>query len=151
MRQESDYRETGKPDTGYRGLHIVVVRQARLVEVQLRTGGQHYWAEQVERTSSFIGHNLKDGDGPAELLDSFKVASDLTWQRENGTALDKNRQPLCRSCARTSDRTSVATPHARVESVSTLHFLLIYDHEQQKLLDALDLGTKGSSQNNSEE
>src|SRR5204863_8123212 len=74
----SDYRENGKPLTGYRGLHVIVVRRDRFVEVQLRTGGQHYWAENVERTSSWTGYNLKDGEGPADLSEYFKDASDLT-------------------------------------------------------------------------
>jgi ppGpp synthetase/RelA/SpoT-type nucleotidyltranferase len=92
VREESDYREHGKPDTGYRGLHITVVRRERAVEVQLRTAGQHYWAEQVERTSSRTEFSMKDGEAPPDLLDYFKVASHLTWQRENGQQLDRGLQ-----------------------------------------------------------
>lgn len=84
VRSVSDYREDGKCDTGYRGLHIVVQRRDRLVEVQLRTLGQQYWAEVVERTSSRIGAALKDGQGPPELMEYLRLASDLTWQDETG-------------------------------------------------------------------
>lgn len=89
VRHVSDYRQDGKPMTGYRALHIIVVRRGRLVEVQLRTEQQHYWAEMVERTSSRTGYNLKDGGGPAELLEYFEVASALTWQREGGRGMDE--------------------------------------------------------------
>lgn len=58
------------------------------MEIQLRTTGQHYWAEAVERTASITGFNLKDGEGPEELLDYFRVASDLTWIRETGHPAD---------------------------------------------------------------
>jgi ppGpp synthetase/RelA/SpoT-type nucleotidyltranferase len=92
VREESDYRNHGKEITGYRGLHLTIAREGLLVEVQLRTEGQHYWAEQAERTSSRTGFNLKDGEGPAELLDYFRVASDLTWLRENKMAPDKDLQ-----------------------------------------------------------
>lgn len=92
VREESDYREDGKPQTGYRGLHLTVSREGRLVEVQLRTTGQHYWAEQAERTSSLTGFNLKDGDGPPDLLEYFEVASKLTWLQENAEPVDKDLQ-----------------------------------------------------------
>jgi hypothetical protein len=84
VREVSDYREDGKPGTGYRGLHVIVERRGRLVEIQLRTAEQHYWAEVVERTSSSTGFALKDGEGPAELLEYLRLASDLTWQDETG-------------------------------------------------------------------
>jgi hypothetical protein len=87
---ESDYRELGKPITGYRSLHVIVERRERLVEVQLRTTGQQYWAEVVERTSSRTGIKLKDGDGPRRLIEYFRVASDITWQQENGIRVDQD-------------------------------------------------------------
>jgi len=79
---ESDYRDEGKKITGYRSLHIIVLRQGKLVEVQLRTVGEQLWAESVERTSSRTGHNLKDGLGPAALLEYFRVASEITALQE---------------------------------------------------------------------
>jgi ppGpp synthetase/RelA/SpoT-type nucleotidyltranferase len=92
VHDESDYRAAGKPLTGYRGLHLIVVRREKFVEVQLRTWGQHNWAEQVERVASRTRENLKDGEGPADLLEYFKVASDLTWQLESGHRLDPDLQ-----------------------------------------------------------
>lgn len=92
VRGESDYREAGKPATGYRALHLVVRRRERLVEVQLRTQRQHYWAEQVERTSSRTSFNLKDGEGPPDLLEYFRVASDITWLVDNGESIPPTLQ-----------------------------------------------------------
>jgi ppGpp synthetase/RelA/SpoT-type nucleotidyltranferase len=97
VREVSDYREEGKPGTGYRGLHVVVERRGRLVEIQLRTGEQHYWAEVVERTSSATGFALKDGEGPADLLEYLRLASDLTWQHE--TERPRNDEQFARLVA----------------------------------------------------
>ena len=85
---ESDYRHDAK-DTGYRGLHVVVLRRERLIEVQLRTEREQYWAEVVERTSSRTGFALKDGEGPEELLRYFEVASTLGYQDEYGLPRDR--------------------------------------------------------------
>jgi ppGpp synthetase/RelA/SpoT-type nucleotidyltranferase len=89
VRYRSDYRQEGKPGTGYRGLHYVVIRRDRLVEIQLRTNRQHEWAEAVERTASRTGHDLKDGQGPPELVEYFRAASDVIWAQENGLAVDE--------------------------------------------------------------
>lgn len=83
IRWVSDYRRDGKPTTGYRGVHYIVERRDRLVEVQLRTRGQHLWAETVESVASRTGINLKDGDGPSELLEYFALASEIIWLNES--------------------------------------------------------------------
>jgi putative GTP pyrophosphokinase len=62
--------------SGYRALHIIVERDGRLIEIQLRTLRQHDWAEAIERTDKRLGINLKSGDGPAELLEYFRLAAD---------------------------------------------------------------------------
>jgi hypothetical protein len=79
----SDYREDGKPGTGYRALHYVVVRRGRLVEIQLRTERQHAWAEIVESTSDRLHFALKDGQGPPELFEYFRVVSDVLWAQDH--------------------------------------------------------------------
>ena len=58
-----DYAADPKP-TGYRAVHIVVVRDERPVEIQLRTPRQHAWAATVERFGASLDAPLKDGDGP---------------------------------------------------------------------------------------
>jgi hypothetical protein len=80
----SDYREDGKPGTGYRALHYIVVRRGRLVEIQLRTERQHAWSEIVESTSDRLQFALKDGQGPPELLEYFRLVSDVLWAQDHG-------------------------------------------------------------------
>jgi hypothetical protein len=80
----SDYRTAGKPGTGYRAVHYIVLKRGHFVEVQLRTAGQHRWAEEVERAQDRTGIQLKDGLGPAELVEYFRVASEIIWRREMG-------------------------------------------------------------------
>jgi GTP pyrophosphokinase len=59
---------TSPKDTGYRAVHVVVRRNAHPVEIQLRTPGQHDWAEAVERWAAQTRLPLKDGAGPPDLL-----------------------------------------------------------------------------------
>lgn len=64
--RERDYIARPKA-TGYRAVHLVVNRDDRLIEVQLRTQRQQVWADAVELLSARYGAELKDGDGPEEL------------------------------------------------------------------------------------
>jgi putative GTP pyrophosphokinase len=92
--REKDYRDTPNPITGYRALHQIVekrdkvTRQRRAVEIQLRTVSEHTWAEEVWRTGNRLGYALKDGQGPAELLEYFRMASDLLWRQDRGHPID---------------------------------------------------------------
>jgi len=76
-----DYVSTPK-STGYRALHVVVLRDDHRIEVQLRTPGQHEWAEAVERASATTGHALKYGEGPTDLLTYFELAAWAIDQQE---------------------------------------------------------------------
>jgi len=57
-----DYIADPKP-SGYRALHLVVRRDGRLIEVQLRTTLQDAWANQVEDDGHATGVGLKFGRG----------------------------------------------------------------------------------------
>lgn len=61
--------------TGYRAVHVVVRRDGHPVEIQLRTPGQHEWAEGVERWAAHTGFALKDGKGPSDLLSYFDLVA----------------------------------------------------------------------------
>lgn len=61
--------------TGYRGVHVTVLRQNRLIEVQLRTHSQHDWAEYVEAVDLRRRYGLKDGRGPKRLLRYLEMAA----------------------------------------------------------------------------
>jgi putative GTP pyrophosphokinase len=90
VKYRSDYRDDGKPGSGYRALHYVVVRQKRLIEIQLRTQGQHRWSETVERTASRLSFDLKDGQGPPELIQYFRAASDLIALQDIGADVEES-------------------------------------------------------------
>lgn len=59
---------TSPKSTGYRAMHVVVRQDGYPVEIQLRTPGQHEWAEAVERWAARTRFPLKDGEGPPDLL-----------------------------------------------------------------------------------
>ena len=84
--EEYDYVTAPKP-SGYRAIHVVVRRDDRLIEIQLRTAAQHRWAETVERLGSQTGFDLKDGDGPKELLLYLERAGYGTALMEAGETL----------------------------------------------------------------
>jgi putative GTP pyrophosphokinase len=62
-----DYVQDPKPG-GYRAVHVIVRRDDRQIEIQLRSLLQHEWAETVERLQARHRIPLKDGSGPPELL-----------------------------------------------------------------------------------
>lgn len=83
MRDPRDYIENPK-DIGYRAIHLVVERDGRAIEVQLRTRGQQQWADAVETADARLGLALKDGTGPAEMVEYFAVAGEVIFLREYG-------------------------------------------------------------------
>jgi putative GTP pyrophosphokinase len=85
----TDYRERGKPKTGYRALHYIVTREDRLIEIQLRTTHQHEWAEQVETLGSRWKLDLKGGEGHPDVLELLRVASDLIWTAESAKPVEE--------------------------------------------------------------
>lgn len=62
-------------ESGYRGLHFIVIRDGRRIEVQLRDPREQEWAVAVERTGARLGLGLKEGEGPSELKEYFRLAS----------------------------------------------------------------------------
>jgi ppGpp synthetase/RelA/SpoT-type nucleotidyltranferase len=77
-------------ETGYRGIHAVAMRDDRLIEIQLRSPGQHEWALAVERTAGRLRMpELKDGIGPPELVRYFNRAAYAIALQEHGSTTDK--------------------------------------------------------------
>lgn len=77
-------------DIGYRAVHFVVVRDGRAIEVQLRTRGQQEWADAAETADARLadrGVNLKDSEGPAEMLEYFRAAGEVIYRREYGAPI----------------------------------------------------------------
>ena len=75
--------------TGYRAVHVVVINQGRLIEVQLRTESQHEWAVAVERASARLREGVKFGVGPPDLIRFFKMAAEGIALTETGQEVDE--------------------------------------------------------------
>lgn len=82
-----DYAEDPK-DTGYRAIHVVVERDGYPIEVQLRTPGEHDWAEAVENAAGRTGLALKDGIGPDLLLSYFELTGWAIARSEAGETMN---------------------------------------------------------------
>ena len=82
LRDEHDYIAHPKKD-GYRGIHLVVMRDDRLVEIQLRTQRQHLWATQVERLEMTRGEALRGGHGRKATQNALRGLADAFAQAES--------------------------------------------------------------------
>ncbi|MEX1125220.1 MAG: RelA/SpoT domain-containing protein [Acidimicrobiia bacterium] len=82
------YDYISKPqESGYRAVHVVVRRDDRLIEVQLRTVRQHRWADAVEQYSRQLGIEMKWGLGGHRVQDGFaRMADYLSVLDEGGIA-----------------------------------------------------------------
>jgi hypothetical protein len=56
----------------------------RVLELQIRSRIQHYWAESIERTSVIYGHHLKEQEGDVAVINYFKELSDVFYEIESG-------------------------------------------------------------------
>ena len=78
-------------ETGYRGVHVIVSYDGRLVEVQLRTKVMHEWAITVERFSGQSGVNFKSAEGPPKVSEFFTLVSELMAIEEMGGTVDEGK------------------------------------------------------------
>ena len=80
-------------DSGDRALHLVVVYDERLIEIQLRTGWMHYWAVYQELAGTLLDSDLKSGVGPPEMLEYMNLLSKaIAFKEDSGrveTALNE--------------------------------------------------------------
>jgi ppGpp synthetase/RelA/SpoT-type nucleotidyltranferase len=72
--REYDYIANPK-STGYRGFHVIVRRDGRLIEIQLRTPSQHRWALNVEAIDLQRRFGVKDGRGPEALQKLLEMSA----------------------------------------------------------------------------
>ncbi len=85
-----DYIKDPKP-TGYRALHVIVKRDDLPFEVQLRTPGQQDWADEIERIDGRIRSSLKDGEGPAGVVDYTQALAEVIAESEAGLPITLSR------------------------------------------------------------
>jgi hypothetical protein len=72
--------------SGYRAIHVVVRRDNRPIEIQLRTERQHRWADLVEDIGRVTGEELKWG-GASPLIEGLEVIA-YVWAH-----LDRGERP----------------------------------------------------------
>jgi hypothetical protein len=75
-------------ESGYRAVHVIVIRDGRRIEVQLRTPREHEWALAVERTGTRLGVRLKEGQGPDDLKEYFRLAGRGLYLESQGVQPD---------------------------------------------------------------
>lgn len=92
-----DYIQNPKPDTGYRGIHLIYKYKSDktteynglLTEIQIRTQLQHLWATAVETVGVFTGNGLKFNQGEDKWIRFFRLAS-AVFALEEGTPLGED-------------------------------------------------------------
>ena len=80
--KKNDYIQTPKKD-GYRGVHLIYKYfsdknqdyDGLLIEIQIRTLLQHYWATAVETVDHFTKQAIKSNEGDKEWMNFFKLVS----------------------------------------------------------------------------
>ncbi len=101
--REYDYIKQPK-SSGYRGIHLVVRRDGRLIEIQLRTPSQHRWALNVEAIDLSSRLGLKEGKGPEslqKLLEMSAYAMEATSKGETmSEAFDREFERLRKAASR---------------------------------------------------
>lgn len=88
----TDYRSRGRDITGYRAVHIIIERDRKTLEIQIRTRMQHYWAESVERASIIYRKNLKETEGDKEVISYFKLSSDVFYNLEHSYPISPEKR-----------------------------------------------------------
>ncbi|HUB99245.1 MAG TPA: RelA/SpoT domain-containing protein [Solirubrobacterales bacterium] len=83
-----DYVTEPKAD-GYRALHLINRNRGRLIEVQLRTPKQEFWANGVEIFSRSMAPGLKFGAGPPWLREFFQTLGEFYADQDSGSAVDE--------------------------------------------------------------
>ena len=78
-------------NSGYRAIHIVVVQDGRMIEIQLRTQRMHLWAELVESLSGVLGTNYKQ-DGDSLVQDYARQLSLVMQAVERGEIIGEDDQ-----------------------------------------------------------
>lgn len=73
IKYEKDYISEPR-ESGYRGIHIIIEQDAKLIEIQLRTSVMHTWAEAVEAFSAVTKENFKQ-DGTHLVQEFMKLNS----------------------------------------------------------------------------
>jgi ppGpp synthetase/RelA/SpoT-type nucleotidyltranferase len=58
-------------------IRVLEIHRGMLIEVQLRTENQDFWANAIEALSRKVAPGLKFGEGPEELAGYFRTAGEV--------------------------------------------------------------------------
>ncbi len=83
-----DYVREPKSD-GYRAVHLIVRKNERRIELQLRTPWQDLWAQSVENDTRRLRIGLKFGAGPDVLREYYGLVAEFFALRESGLQPDE--------------------------------------------------------------
>jgi ppGpp synthetase/RelA/SpoT-type nucleotidyltranferase len=84
-------------ESGYRAIHHEVVRDGKVIEVQLRTFRQHAWANQVEDDGRALGTGYKFGFGDEDIHAYYRAVSEIFWAVDSEQSLPDGLQDELRA------------------------------------------------------
>jgi ppGpp synthetase/RelA/SpoT-type nucleotidyltranferase len=84
IRDYVDGRDPGPKDDGYRAVHVIVEKDKRYIEIQLRTWQQDAWAQSVEKDMRRLAVGLKFGAGPDDLREYYRLVGEFFALRAQG-------------------------------------------------------------------
>lgn len=88
--------------SGYRGIHLIYKykgsgtsanHHGMMVEAQIRTRFQHYWATAVETMGAYMRQSLKSSQGDQQILSHFSRLGDLFAHYEGQPLYDQETSP----------------------------------------------------------
>ena len=75
-----------QPSHGYRAVHVIVHYGGKMVEIQIRTVLQHFWAERSEKFSDVLDPAIKYGGGGENVRRILsRLSSAIAEQELRGT------------------------------------------------------------------
>lgn len=161
LRSKSLHQLVGQDDyiaapkaSGYRGIHLIYRFESRnypeynkmLLEVQLRTSGQHAWATAVETVGAVLGQALKASEGERAWLEYFQNAAMALQFSEHSALLPppiSSKGDIARTLARLTKQLDVVNKLTayrsalkateKIDSKAAGYFLLVLLPDQPKL------------------
>jgi ppGpp synthetase/RelA/SpoT-type nucleotidyltranferase len=118
FKNKKDYIANPKPD-GYRSIHLIYKynsdkKQKKynglLIEIQVRSKLQHYWATAIETVSLFTKQALKSNEGERDWKEFFKLISSVFANMEQSPIIPKtpkNESELFNQIKNLSDKLKV--------------------------------------------
>jgi len=140
VQRTTDYREKGRDRTGYRALHKIITDGDVHLELQIRSRIQHYWAENIEKTSILYGQHLKEEQGAPPVLQYFKRLSDIFYEVEKGRPPASDDKILL-------EQVRVTAEHIINESTGDRKLNSFVDEDVIKTLSAKQSANPGSLNN----